>query len=682
MRLRLLCFSLLAALVVAGCSSMPNAADRSQQDPSAGSPSSATGPSPSEVSSPPNRPLPQSPTRARGFEDAVEQGTRTAEGRPGEDYWQQEAAYDLDVQLFPSEKRVDGSATIRYTNNAPTSLRQLHVELAQNLHKEGVARLSPSEVTGGIELRRVTVNGRELSDGGDGPSYAVENTQLVLTPPNAIASGATATIEIDYAFTVPQAGASGRMGYSRDNLFFLAYFYPTMSVYDDVTGWMDDDFMGLAEFYTDFARYDLEISAPDDWVVQATGALQNPGEVLTPETAERRRQAYASDEPMQVLGPDERGTVDAPSDTLTWAFTAERVRDVAVSFTRNAHWDAARTAVGDRDGDGTVDSTRINTFWRESAPKWSEVTAYQQHAITHLSEYMDYPYPWPHMTAVEGGGIIGGGMEFPMMTIMGDYNNNTPRMLYAVTAHELAHMWVPMIVSTNERRYSWMDEGTTSFNENVARKDYFDDSESIASDRQDYIQFARQGREGEIMRWSNYYYNYGQFGIAAYRKPATLLHALRGLLGEETFNRALQEFVNTWAYKHPYPSDFFNTFERVSGRDLDWFWYTWYDTTWTLDQAIAEVRANGDRVDLRIEDDGMAPMPVHLTVTMTDGSTLERTIPVDVWLRGRTSATTTLNVSKPDIRRIEIDADRYFPDVDRSNNTWTAPEQAAQPSGR
>jgi hypothetical protein len=338
--------------------------------------------------------------------------------------------------------------------------------------------------------------------------------------------------------------------------------------------------------------------------------------------------------------------------------------------------------VGDRDGDGTVDSTRINTFWRDSAPKWSEVTAYQQHAITHLSEYMNYPYPWPHMTAVEGGGIIGGGMEFPMMTIMGDYNNNTPRMLYAVTAHELAHMWVPMIVSTNERRYSWMDEGTTSFNENVARKDYFDDSESIASDQQDYIRFARQGREGEIMRWSNYYYNYGQFGIAAYRKPATLLHALRGLLGEETFNRALQEFVNTWAYKHPYPSDFFNTFERVSGRDLDWFWYTWYDTTWTLDQAIADVSGNGDRVDIRIEDEGKAPMPVHLTVTMTDGSTLERTIPVDVWLRGRTSATTTVNVSKADIRRIEIDAEAYFPDVDRSDNTWTASEQAAQPSGR
>jgi aminopeptidase N len=398
--------------------------------------------------------------------------------------------------------------------------------------------------------------------------------------------------------------------------------------------------------------------------------------VLSDATARKRRRAYAGDTPSMILSAGERGTVDA--DTLTWRYRAEKVRDVAFTATKGVNWEGARAAVGDRDGDGDVDSTRINTFWRDSAPKWAEVTTYQQHAITHLSDYLNHPYPWPHMTAVEGGGIIGGGMEFPMMTIMGDYNNNSARMLYAVTAHELAHMWVPMIVSTNERRYSWMDEGTTSFNENLARKDYFEDSQSIETDRRGYLRFARSGQELPIMRWSNYYPAFGQFGVAAYRKPATLHAALRGLLGAETYDAALQDFVDTWAYKHPYPSDFFNTVERVSGRELDWFWYSWYYTTWTLDQSIAAVTATGDRTDVRVEDLGKVPMPVRLTVTLTDGETLEREIPVDVWLRGRTSATTTLNVNKSEIETIQIDAAHHFPDVNRSNNTWTAPEQASR----
>jgi hypothetical protein len=601
----------------------------------------------------------------------VERGTRTREGRPGPTYWQQAVDYDLTARLFPSDKRLVGSGTLTYTNNSPDTLDQLHLELAQNLHAPGAPRLSAAEVTGGVTLQRVAVNGTVLADTSEGPGYRVEHTRLRLQPPTPLPPNGTATIEIDWRFRIPQAGASGRMGYSRDNLLFLAYWYPQMAVYDDVTGWMDDPFLGLAEFYADFGDYDLTVHAPDDWVVQATGRLQNADTVLTEEAQARRRDAYGSDSTVTILTPDQRGTVEAENDTLAWHFTAERMRDVAVSLSRNSYWDAARTPVGDRDGDGTVDSTRVHTFWRDSAPKWSKVTRYQQHALTFFSEYTGMPYPWPHMTAVEGGGIIGGGMEFPMMTIMGDYNDNTPRMLYAVTAHELAHMWKPMIVNTNERRYSWMDEGTTSFNENMARRDFFAESDAVASDRADYLRVAQSGREGEILRWSNFHRNFLAFGIASYRKPATLLVALRGVLGEETFNEAFRTFFETWAYKHPYPSDFFNTFERVSGRDLDWFWYSWYDTTWTLDQAVDQVERRGSEVAITVADEGKVPMPVHLTVTLANGNAVEREIPVDVWLSGRTATTTTVSVGDAAVERVEIDADHHFPDVNRENNVWT-----------
>jgi hypothetical protein len=671
-RLRWLPILLLATILTAGCASMPDAADRSQQDPAA----SPTPPAPSEVDARPDRPLPHPLTAADGFTPAVDAGTRTRTGEPGNAYWTQDVRYDLDATVLPQEKRVEATAVIEYTNNSPDALSRLFFELAQNLHAEGVERNTISEVTGGIQLRSVAINGTEVSEGqgmrqeGNDPHYLVRNTTLLIAPTDPLASGESVTIEIEYSFTIPQAGASGRMGYDGDDLVFIAYWYPQMTVYDDVTGWMTDPFLGRAEFYADFGDYDIAITAPSEWIVQSTGALQNPGDVLTDDALPRYNRAVTSDEPVRIASPNERVTATGDDGALTWRYRAERVRDVAFSLTKG-YWEAARTEAGDVDGDGTPDSTQIHTFWRESAPKWAEVTKYQQHAITYFAEYTGIAYPWPHMSAVEGGGIIGGGMEFPMITIMGDYNNRSARMLYAVTAHELAHMWVPMMVNTNERRYSWMDEGTTSFNENMARRDYFDDSDAIASDRQDYIDFVLRGGEAPIMRWSNYHYSGASFGIASYRKPATLLAALRGVLGDDTFNEAYRAFLADWQYRHPYPTDFFNTFERVSGRDLDWFWSSFYYETWTLDHAISSVTRRGDRLEVTVEDRGRAFMPVHLTVTMDDGDVVEGRIPVDVWLRGRTTATTTLNVDASAVQSVEIDAEQHFPDVDRTNNTWT-----------
>jgi hypothetical protein len=605
----------------------------------------------------------------------VEAGTRTNDGRPGPNYWQQEARYDLSARLFPEERRLEGSGTITYVNNSPDTLGVLGMELIQNLNKPGVQRNRTVEVTGGVTLERIAVDGQRLVPADSAtsrrdPRYQTQNTNLYLRPAQPLMPGDSATIEVEWAFPIPKQGGGGRMGYDED-LFYLGYWYPIMKVYDDVVGWYTEPFRGSAEFYSDFAPYDLSITVPEGWIVQATGRLQNAEEVLTEEALQRRARAYRSDEPMQILGPDQVGTRSSPNGLHTWDFRAERVRDVAFSVTRNGHWDAARTPVGDRDGDGDVDSTRTNTFWRDSAPRWAQVTKYQQHAITFFSEYTGLEYPWPHMTAVEGGGIIGGGMEYPMMTIMGDYNTSSDSLLYAVTAHELAHMWVPMTLSTNERRYSWMDEGTTTFNENVARADYYPESDPVGYDRERYADFATSGREGAIMRWSNYHYSGAAFGIASYTKPATVLAALRGLLGEDTFQRAFRAFMDTWAYKHPYPDDLFNTFERVTGRDLDWFWYSWYYTTWTLDQAVAEVDTSADEaVTITVEDEGRIPMPVRLTITMADGSTMTREVPVDTWLSGRREASVTVPTGGP-VQRVEIDADHDFPDVDRTNNVWT-----------
>jgi hypothetical protein len=272
------------------------------------------------------------------------------------------------------------------------------------------------------------------------------------------------------------------------------------------------------------------------------------------------------------------------------------------------------------------------------------------------------------MTAVEGGGIIGGGMEFPMMTLIGDYNSRGDSALYNVTVHELGHMWVPMIVNTDEVRHGWMDEGMTTFNENQARKEYFPGLNHDIPDRESYLAASREGRDAAMMRWTGLH-RPGVSGIVSYQKPATVLVALRGLLGEETFERGFRKFLGDWAFKHAKPWDFFNTFSHVSGQDLDWFWRSWYYEDWTLDQAAAQVIQEHTLATIAVEDLGLVPMPARLTITLENGSVLEREIPAESWLHGETRIELSIPTPSP-VMRVEIDAARVFPDIDRSNNVW------------
>lgn len=614
------------------------------------------------------RPIPYPVVPPVEFQRAVRRGTRTTTGIPGARYWQQWTDYTLRAVLDPVRKRVDGEARIVYHNRSPDTLPQLVLQLAQNLHATGAVRNEPSEVTGGIELRRVTDgSGKELR-------HLVDGTVLLVQPQAPVAPGASTRLTITWGFVVPRQGAGGRMGWNAEDLFHIAYWYPQMAVYDDVGGWHIDQFLSQAEFYAGFGNYELSVEAPEGWVVHATGRLENAGEVLTDLTRERLAAADRSDTVVHILtesdiGPG-RSTRRGATGTLTWRFAADSVRDLAFSATRGSLWDAARTPVGDRDGDGKTDYTRVAAVYRPNAPRWSLAWRYGQHAIDFLSRFTGVPYPWPHMTAVEGGGIIGGGMEFPMMTLIGDYNDRGDSALYFVTAHELAHMWVPMMVATDERRYSWMDEGTTTFNENQARNEYFPGASHELPDQTSYIAMALSGREGEMMRWADYQYSSGAFGIASYSKPATILAALRGLLGDETFLAGYRGYLAAWAYRHPKPWDFFNAFNTAAKRDLSWFWRSWYYETWTLDQAVGDVAVSGDSTRIRVDDRGWVPMPTRLAITLADGRVVRREVAVETWLAGATTAEVVIESASP-VVRVEIDPELAFPDVDRGNNVWS-----------
>ncbi len=624
------------------------------------------------------RPIPYPIDIPADYFYAIEEGSRTMTGEPGDDYWQNEATYQLRAELIPDENRVNGIARIQYQNNSPDDLQQFVLELAQNLHKAGTMKKDNTEITGGIELINVKFRGEEMDEiDTSSPGfqrhqgYFVDATRLLIAPDEQLNSGDSVEIEIEWTFEVPRQGAGGRMGRSDENLFFIAYWYPQMAVYDDIIGWFTDPFLGNAEFYHGFADYELEIVVPDNWLVMATGDFLNPHEVLTDPVYERYVEAGESDDIIHIVTESDLGAATDLSETgtLSWKFFAEKVRDVAFSATRESVWDGARAPVGDLSGDGNTDYTRIHSFYRQSAPLWQDQAEYSQHSISFLSEYLKHPYPWPHMTSIEGAGIIGGGMEYPMITIMGSYNNLGAQRLHGVTAHEFAHMWIPMIVSTNERRYTWMDEGFTTFNTHQAMVDRyprdFDNFDIFHS----YLGVAGSDMEGPIMRWSDYHYPGPAYGVASYPKPASILTALQGLIGEEVFREAYHTFIDEWAYKHPYPWDFFNTVERVADTDLGWFWRSWYYETWVLDQAIGDVDDNGESVTIEIHDLGEVPMPVKLLVILNDGTEITEELPVTPWLEGKRTTTTTIDTGRP-VSEVIIDPDYHFPDVDRTNNYW------------
>ena len=637
-------------------------------------------------------PRPQTPVLQRpvanpivaspGYRRAVERGTRTTTGVPGPNFWQQTAHYTIAARLDVEAKQLTGTTRIRYRNNSPDTLRRLFVQLIQDFHREDAVRHSPAEVTGGYTFTRVAAGGRDLqaAQGAPrGPGYAVQMGSMFIAPPGPVAPRDSVTLEFAWSFRIPQR--NGRMGWNADNFFFLAYWYPQMAVYDDVVGWQTDPFMGVSEFYSNFAEYDVTLDVPAGWVVQGTGRLLNEPEVLPESIVRRLRAAEASDTVVHILteqdfGPG-RATRESPDGRLRWHFAADSVRDAAYSITSASRWDAVRTAVGDRNGDGSPEYSRAEAIWRPAHTRWAQGARYAQHAIAFHSRNLALPYPYSHATAVEGDGIIGGGMEYPMMTMIGGYDQASDTALYGVITHELAHNWVPMIVSVDERRHGWMDEGTTSFNDDQASADFYPGYSTERYEFEAYVARAHTGEEGALMRYSDNLDNVGHYGVHAYQKPASMLISLRGLLGRETFYRAYQGYLRAWAYRQPKPWDFFNAFNTISGRDLSWFWRTFYYETWTLDQTVAGVTAGPRGTEIVVRDLGDAPMPARLTITMANGDTLQREVPVETWLAGTRTATVTVPTGRQ-VVRVEIDARGEFPDVARKNNVWT-PEAAALP---
>jgi hypothetical protein len=607
-----------------------------------------------------------------GFERAVAQGTRTRTGKPGPKYWQQWSEYHLEAELNPVSKRLTGKGSVTYYNRSPDTLQEVYVQLLQNIfapksrHNTDV----PWAVEG-IELSRVAVQGQELKPITEkGVGYRVDGTIMRIQLPSPLPPGGSAAFDFAWRLRIPPDGAP--RGGQDGEVFYINYWYPQMAVYDDINGWQIDQYLGNAEFYMGYGNYDVSLTLPAGWLVDATGRLQNPAEVLSPQTRARLDSASRASGIVHVVTENDRevgrNTTAGTNGKLTWHFKAEKVRDVSWATSQQYLWDATNAAVGDANGDGRPDSSAIYSFYRPEQRRishWDQSARYSRYSIEFFSKYLS-PYPYPHMSAVDGPTSCGG-MEYPMMTCIGGQWDTLG--LYEVTTHEIGHMWFPMIAGSDEKRYAWMDEGLTQFDQSQSMDSFFKGFDDEARNRKNYLDIAEMGGEVELMHHGDRYPTYASYGVASYYKPASVLVALRGLLGRDTFHKAYTEYLKRWSYKHPSPYDFFHTFEDVSGKDLSWFWRTWFFETWKLDQAIDTVTTAGDSLEVVIDNRGKAPMPVYLTVTRSNGKADQITVPVDVWLSGERRHALRI-AREPTVKNIEIDADKNLPDVDRSNQVW------------
>jgi Peptidase family M1 domain len=613
------------------------------------------------------RPLLQPVPVTQEFQAAIREGTRTATGQPGARYWQQRVRYVIEAELDPRTTLLTGRERVYYRNNSPDTLRVVAVNLYQNLFR-GVN--AGTEGPLGLNLTRVAFQGQpvptltrqqvegNLVGGRITPGLAAESSLGRIYLPRPIAPGDSAVFEFDWNYRVPPEGAP-RTAYEDalgGRVLQVAQWYPQIAVYDDVVGLDVTRYTGQGEFYLDYGDFEYSLTLPAGWLVGGTGTLSNPDQVLAPDVRQRLAQALTTDSITNVVTRANlgRGTVAGQNGRVTWRFSA-----------RNEYlWDATRAVIPSPQGGGTQ-TVAVHSLYRPGAPGWEQSARYGQHSTALLSRQI-IPYIYPQITISEGPIY---GMEYPMIVFIGKPEAGLP--LYEVIAHEVGHEWFPMMVGQDEAAFAWMDEGFTTFHEALAVNDFFPNRQHFEQPRTAYLTLAGRRGEAPLMRHADQMDDL-QMGVAAYYKPGTLLRSLRAVLGNEVFDRAMRTYANEWLLKHPYPWDFFNTMERVSGRDLDWFFHPWFFTTGTLDLAVGQVTPGNGQVSVTVRDVGQTVAPAIVTVTTREGATVSDTITADQWLRPANRRSVTVTIPVPGtVQRVEIDPEQIFPDINRRNNVWT-----------
>ena len=554
---------------------------------------------------------------------------RNAAGAPGAAYWQNRADYDITVELDDVQRRIDGSATITYQNRSPDALSYLWLQLDQNYQAHDADSRTVPNSRRGVDAAKVTyaavdrllaqetydgtmtVSGITDTDGKSIP-HTIVKTMLRLDLPAPLAPGANVAFKLNWNFPINDMKRLGeRTGYEffeKDGncTYTIAQWFPRLAAYTDYAGWMHKQFLGTGEFTLEFGNYTVRLTTPDDHVVGATGVLQNPAEVLS--TAQRERLNQAQNETRKtvfIVTPEEAKAAEAKPSMRkkTWVFKAENVRDFAFASSRKFIWDAmAVTGAtfpptpprvgGIQDRMFRPPVMAMSLYPKEGMPLWDK---YSTHAVAHTIEvYSRYTFQYPYPVAYSVLGGLRGGMEYPMICFNGPrplddgtYPERTKFALIGVVIHEVGHNYFPMIVNSDERQWTWMDEGLNSFVQFLAQEEWQKDYSQSRADR-GLTDYMRRTDRVPVMSNSE---SIAELGNNSYAQPTVALNLLREhILGRELFDHAFKTYAQRWMFKRPTPADFFRTMEDASGVDLDWFWRGWFYSTDRVDVAIDQVQ--------------------------------------------------------------------------------------------
>jgi hypothetical protein len=544
---------------------------------------------------------------------------RTASGAPGHAYWQQRADYAIRATLDEANRAISGAETVTYHNNSPDTLTYLWVQLDQNIYKPNSdARTGatirsrdawdkPRGPDDGMKFDAMQsmmaarsfdggFNIKSVKDAGGAPlHYVINRTMMRIDLPQPLKPGAKVAFSVEWNYKInEQKVLGGRSGYEKfdedkNDLFEIAQWFPRMAAYYDVVGWQHKQFLGTGEFTLEFGDYDVAVTVPADHIVASTGELQNPGDVLTAAQRQRLDQARTAKQPVVIVTQLEAEAKEKTHATTskTWHFRAKNVRDFAWASSRKFIWDAQGFK---------KDATNVlamSYYPKEGNPLWEK---YSTQAIIHtIDQYNKYSFDYPYPVAISVNGPVGG-MEYPMISFNGPrptkdkktgeltYSKRTKYGLIGVVIHEVGHNYFPMIVNSDERQWTWMDEGINSFVQYLAEQAWEENYPQSRGEPRSIVDYMKSAGQQPIMTNSE---SISALGPNSYAKPTAALNVLREtVLGRELFDFAFREYARRWKFKRPTPSDFFRTMEDASGTDLDWFWRGWFYTTDHVDVSV------------------------------------------------------------------------------------------------
>ena len=641
---------------------------------------------------------------------------RLASGAPGPKYTQQKVDYDIDITLDDEKARITGTEKITYHNNSEDTLTYLWVQLDQNRRAADskTPDITPSRIRPKMNKRRYESTFVDKPfDGGfnimsvtnaDGSklSHTINQTMMRINLPTPLASGGTFEFNISWWYNInnhrTQGGRSGFEYFEKDDNrnYVIAQFYPRLCVYDNVEGWQNDQFWGRSEFALEFGDFTVDITVPEDHMLGATGVLKNPKEVLSRKELKRWAEAQKTfDNPVIIRTQKEAEKIEKTKakGTKTWKFYAENVRDYAFATSRKFIWDAMAVDINGK----TVMAHSL--YSKEANPLYGD---HSTRAVAQtLKTYSKYTFDYPYHKAISVDGQMG--MEYPQICFNpgrpdlpdGGYSDRVKYRMVLVTIHEVGHNYFPMIVNSDERQWTWMDEGLNSYMQILAQLDYDPNFPVRRGYPKDIVRYMSgdQSRIAPIMSKGENVYS---FGPNAYSKPATGLWMLRQtIMGPELFDHAFKTYAQRWKFKHPTPADFFRTMEDASAMDLDWFWRGWFYTTDVTDIGVKGVKKfyakqgnksvdfiedktkglgfekNQDKYHYEItyKKPGGLVMPIIVEFTYNDGSKERKMYPAEIWRYNDKEVTKVFSSSKQ-IKKIEIDPDLETADVDTSNNSW------------